>query len=125
MRKNKIFSVLLSALFLVGCSQSNVIRYQASEKIHVTIKNGWGAEYLPERSQWDPESGKGTLVFSQEIKRIPKKAFSKRKALTQIEIPSTVEIIRDNAFEFCENLSEITVSGNDGESCLFLWIRVN
>lgn len=100
MKKNKIFSVFLGALFLVGCSKTNVIRYQASEKIHVTIKNGWGAEYLPERSQWDPESGKGTLVFSQEIKRIPKKAFSERKALTQIQIPSKVEIIRDHSFQF-------------------------
>ncbi len=51
--------------------------------------------------------------FREGLRRIEDRAFEKNRALTEVEIPSTVEFIDGNVFEDCLNVERMSVSENN------------
>ncbi|MCR4959989.1 MAG: leucine-rich repeat domain-containing protein [Lachnospiraceae bacterium] len=47
------------------------------------------------------------VIFGEGITYIKKVAFKDDKGITKVTIPSTVTLIEEDAFEFCENLKEV------------------
>ncbi|MBQ7794116.1 MAG: leucine-rich repeat protein [Clostridia bacterium] len=58
-------------------------------------------------------SGLKSIAIGKSVNTIGHSAFSNCKSLTSIEIPSGVTSIGHNVFDYCYNLSNITVSGEN------------
>ena len=97
---------------------NNQIWYTATEKVEPNIYTydsyiGFGANIIS--NEWDPNTGNGIITFDGEITAIGEGAFSgdtyssdRWCKLTSITIPSSVKIIREDAF-YCCNLESIEI----------------
>ena len=71
------------------------------------IKNG----ILKSVSRWDVKEG--TFNIPEEVKRIGPMACCELSNLMELTIPKTVEVIEDNAFFRCRNLTRVIFKGSD------------
>lgn len=55
------------------------------------------------------ENGKGVLIFENDVTEIEKDAFNWRENLSEITLPGVVKSIGDFALQKCEDLSEIII----------------
>lgn len=97
---------------------NNQIWYTATEKVEPNIYTydsyiGFGANIIS--NEWDPNTGNGIITFDGEITAIGEGAFSgdtyssdRWCKLTSITMPSSVKIIREDAF-YCCNLESIEI----------------
>lgn len=59
-----------------------------------------------------PQTISSSYIVPENTIKICKNAFAKNKCLQTISIPSTVSFIGENAFEDCENLTNVTFESN-------------
>lgn len=55
------------------------------------------------------ENGKGKIVFSESLRKIWSRAFSKNQTLKSVSLPQSVKTIDIGAFYYCENLKSIAL----------------
>ena len=60
-------------------------------------------------SDYDANSGQGSITFSGDLTTIGNNAFAGCRELTSVTVPSTVTTIGDFAFARCSNLESITI----------------
>lgn len=85
----------------------NQIWYTSSDGEIVTpfITSGFGANIVSNVY----ENGKGVILFTDDINRIPNMAFINKSNLTNITIPNSVINVDRSAFSGCSNLTNITI----------------
>lgn len=73
------------------------------------------------------ENGQGKIVFDGVVTKIGSESFFGRTRLTSIRIPEGVSVIENNAFEECENLTEIVLPSSltKIESAAFLYCSIS
>ena len=95
----------------VGCpaGSTDEIRYTAASKVTPYATNVFGANYLPDESTFDSETGEGVLKFDGDVTSIGNQAFGGCTQLTSIEIPNSVTSIGNHAFSECSGLTSVKI----------------
>ena len=103
--KKLLLSIL--ALTLSAGLWANQITYTATEALSID-----GNTFLLSVSShaWSPDTQKGTITFTPDVKQIFANAFKESK-LISITLPSTITTIMRDAFYGCDNLTSITFEG--------------
>ena len=85
------------------------IHYTAASQVTPNDTTIFGANYLPDESEFNETTSKGILKFDGDVTNIGSNAFWFRTSLTSIEIPNSVTIIGNSAFESCSGLTSIEI----------------
>ena len=88
----------------------NEIEYVSSSKYRVeNAESAFGANV--KSHTWDPQTGKGVVVFDGKVTKIGQQAFGGYD-ISSITIPNSITTIGDRAFEDCNNLTSIIIPDN-------------
>lgn len=66
-----------------------------------------------------PSAKRGDFTIPSEVEEIGKCAFYYNKYLQEVIVPSTVNVIKDNAFENCDNISNININAKQIDGSVF------
>ncbi|MBO7300449.1 MAG: leucine-rich repeat protein [Tidjanibacter sp.] len=104
---------------------NNEIWYTATEKVEPKYGNGFGANYMAEKSTFNPSTGNGIMVFDGDITSLGQSEFYNNQALTSITLPQSItsipyENVSNATFEWCTNLKEFKgkFASEDGRSLI-------
>lgn len=100
-------------------SQENLDSYATFTQVSVINYTSTGGSVWPNNesgldapilsSDYDADSGQGSITFSGDLTTIGNNAFAGCRELTSVTVPSTVTTIGDFAFARCSNLESITI----------------
>lgn len=117
MKNLSVFTLLLLAIAIVGCSDSDSPTIPISETIHIEYvstdnqivtpasANGFGARLISNTY----EQSLGTITFASPVTAIGERAFWNCTTLQAIALPLRVRSIDDSAFSGCSNLGGINI----------------
>lgn len=110
---------------LKNTPDNNEIWYTATEKVEPKYGNGFGANYVAEKSTFNPSTGNGIMVFDGDITSLGQSEFYNNQALTSITLPQSItsipyENISNATFGWCTNLKEFKgkFASEDGRSLI-------
>ena len=97
----------LEAVCIKRLPKNNEIWYTATEKVEPNDKTVFGATY--QSNEWNSATGEGVITFDNEVTAIGNLAFEFCYNLTSVTIPSSVTAIGDGAFVYCRDLTSVTI----------------
>ena len=115
----------LGAEFKATKPANNEIWYTATEKVEPKYGNGFGANYMAEKSTFNSSTGNGIMVFDGDITSLGQSEFYNNQALTSITLPPSIisipyENVSNATFGWCTNLKEFKgkFASEDGRSLI-------
>lgn len=100
-------TVLFALLTLSAGLWANQITYTATEALSI---DGNTFDISPSSHAWSPDTQKGTITFTPDVKQLSVNAFKGSK-LISMTLPGTITTIMGNVFQDCSNLTSITFEG--------------
>ena len=96
-------------------SEQNIIKYIGTAKVEPS-QEGFGANYLSNKSTWNSSTGEGVMVFDGPINAIPSTTFKGKVYLTSITyLPNSVKHIESGAFRMDSYTSSLeSINLNEG-----------
>ena len=88
-------------------AENQKIYYTATEKVEPNETASFGANIIS--NDFDPNTGKGVIIFDNIVTEVGKEAFRSNLSLTSIALGDGVTEIGNGAFAGCRNLTTITI----------------
>ena len=102
-KRNSVLSMTAAAMHDYSLPANNMIWYTTDDESIITPTSGFEADIISNTYS----NGRGIMLFSGDINKIPSSAFEGNIKLTSIVLPNSITAINNYAFEGCTSLTSI------------------